>query len=84
MESENNREIQKDAKRDALIALFAVLFFIVVSSIFHVFRPIIPRISPINWSALLSYARFLFWPVEKVFICRHTTFCYCCRRLGAC
>ena len=68
MESENNREIQRYAKRDALVALFAVLFFIVVSAIFQAFHPIIPRISPINWSAVLNYARFLYWPIEKVFL----------------
>ena len=68
MESENNCEFQSYAKRDVLIALFAVFFFIVVSAIFHAFHPIIPRILPINWSALLNYARFLYWPVEKVFL----------------
>ena len=68
MKYEYNQEFQRYARRDALIALLTVLFFIVVSSIFHAFHPIIPRIAPINWSALLTYARFLYWPVEKIFL----------------
>ena len=68
MKSEYNLEVQRHAKRDALIALFAVLFFIVVSSIFVAFGPIIPRISPINWSDLLDNARLWYWPIEKVLI----------------
>jgi membrane protease YdiL (CAAX protease family) len=63
MDSRFLEETRTFGKKDAIIAICAVLFFTAMAPI----NPI-QRILPLDWETLSYYVIFLIWPIEKIII----------------
>ena len=69
MDSEYNKEIQKYAKKDVVIALCAVAFFVILPAINMTVFPFFHIILPFNWEALPNNANLILgWPLNKVLV----------------